>query len=72
MDDKQRYKIIQPIKKEISDEILFKSKLQEEISYRRQLMKEIKERIRISIEANDPAFWKTLRILLGDVTDKQS
>lgn len=64
MDEKQKYRIIQPLKKEISDDILFKSKMQEEIFYRKQLMKEIKDRIRLSVEANDPAFWKTLRLLL--------
>ncbi len=65
MDENRKYKIIQPLKKEVSDDILFKSRLQEELHYRQQLMKEIRERIRLSVETNDPAFWKTLRVLLG-------
>ncbi|MEJ5285860.1 MAG: hypothetical protein CH6_2933 [Candidatus Kapaibacterium sp.] len=70
MDENRKYKIIQPLKKEVSDDILFKSRLQEELHYRQQLMKEIRERIRLSVETNDPAFWKTLRVLLGMPEEK--
>ncbi|MCX7908142.1 MAG: hypothetical protein N2560_01305 [Ignavibacteria bacterium] len=65
MEESKNYRIIKPLKKEISDDILFKSKQQEEFLYRKQLIKEILQRIRISIETNDIAFWKTFRSLLG-------
>lgn len=65
MEKKQNYRIIQPLKKEVKDDVLFKSQLQEELLYRKQLLNEIKQRIRISIETNDQAFWKTLRILIS-------
>ncbi len=63
--EKKKNKIILPLKKEISDDILFKNKALEELNYRKQLMNEIRERIKLSIEANDPAFIKTLKALLG-------
>jgi len=65
MEEKKNYKIIKPLKKEISDDILFRNKALDEINFRKQLMNEIKERIKLSIEANDPAFMRTLRALLG-------
>ncbi|MGB9851339.1 MAG: hypothetical protein ACPLPX_00565 [Candidatus Kapaibacteriota bacterium] len=65
MEESKKYRIIQPIKKEVSDDILFRNKQNEELLYRQQLMKEIRQRIKISIDTNDPAFWKTLRAFLG-------
>lgn len=63
--EQKKNKIILPLKKEISDDILFKNKALEELNYRKQLMNEIRERIKLSIEANDPAFIKTLKALLS-------
>jgi hypothetical protein len=72
MEEKKNYKIIKPLKKEITDDILFRNKALEEINYRKQLMNEIRERIRLSIEANDPAFIKTLKALLGSTENENS
>ncbi len=63
--EEKKNKIILPLKKEISDDILFKNKALKELNYRKQLMNEIRERIKLSIEANDPAFIKTLKALLS-------
>lgn len=66
MDENLNYRIIKPLKKEINDDILFKkNKYQDELLYRKQILQEIRDRIKLSIDSNDPAFWKTLRILLG-------
>jgi hypothetical protein len=72
MEEKKNYKVIKPLKKEITDDILVRNKALEEINYRKQLMNEIRERIRLSIEANDPAFIKTLKALLGSTENENS
>lgn len=70
--EEKKNKIILPLKKEISDDILFKNKALEELNYRNQLMNEIRERIKLSIEANDPAFIKTLKALLSSESNNKT
>jgi len=71
MEESNKNRIIQPLKKEITDDVLFRKKAEEELKFRQQLIKEIRERIRLSVESNDPAFWKTLRALLGSTEESK-
>ncbi len=67
MEESRNYRIIKLLEKEVNDDdILFKrNKYQEELLHRKQIRQEIRDRIKLSIDSNDPAFWKTLRALLG-------
>ncbi|MFN3781473.1 MAG: hypothetical protein ACK4SO_04785 [Candidatus Kapaibacteriota bacterium] len=66
MEKGRNYRILKPLEKEINDDILFKkNKYQEELLHRKQSLQEIRDRIKLSIDSNDPAFWKTLKAFLG-------
>jgi hypothetical protein len=71
MEESNKNRIIQPLRKEITDDVLFRKKAEEELKFRQQLIKEIRERIKLSVESNDPAFWKTLRALLGSTDESK-